>query len=834
MRKILVSLLFAAQALAQYPQITTQGPARPTMQVGSTLSNIGTATSYTGTGSPGSIATSVIGDLYIDTLSHSFYVCVNGNAPCTTWQFSSSPALVSVTSFGVNGSSVTDPGNFQTALGAIGGSASCLYIPGGVTVNLSTDTGTHALFSNTCITGNGPSSVIRASSTQIPLSIALGNIQISNLAIQGACTTPAGILYSAAISNGPAWGTLVAASSIFITGNISNVDIHDVLINHTCGYAVYADNTSGDISNISLKRVSVTNSRPFLFGNNASFEVYGAWTGGFFFFGPGTSHTYQNISVDQCLFQNLVGIAAWTHNNTITTTSLNKGIRFTNNTCIDTGLDCLQAGAIDGYTETGNTSIRNGYVITSDIGASRVGGPAWLQGFSPVSFDTSGFVINAVRSGNVAETENGEGIDGDGLGMSTISNNVVTSCFVSTDPLATPALCGPYNNPSSPLCPGAGICAGSGVGQNNFTRGMSTSNSNNITTNVGTGLAILGNQFNGVGGGGIQSFGINNSLISGNLIQQPANYSYYNPIVLGNLGTSQFQHSNNNFVTSNTILWSPVSGTPAVIEDSTSAGSCSTGPNCPFFSTDVNYVRGNTLFGVNLFEFTKGTPDFSGTGALTLSSVTPGAGTVTATVLQTEGPTANPSLRLYANNGAGTLLGGFNTGGFQPIKYVFGSLPLASAFQGSVIYCTDCAVTNPCTGSGSGALASSNGGTWNCGSTSGGGGTVTGSGTTAQITSWTGSSSVGNSGLSVSGGVLNTPSGILSSSGVTATGFNPTGFTGSTINLQVGCTISGGNCTAVFFAVPGAGALACPAGGPSNCTYYQSADITGGVVRGVH
>lgn len=719
MKKILLSLLLAVQAFGQYPQVTTQGPQRPTMQVGSSLSNIGTVTAYTGVGAPGTVVGSVVGDIYVDTGGHLVYTCTTGNNPCTAWQNASAGELIPVTAFGVNGNASTDPGNFSNALILTESSGICLFIPNGVTVNLSTATGTPpGLTSGQCLRGSGPGSIVRGSSSLPSFAAVLAisggatNVELGNFTIEGGCTSPVGVLYSSALSNGPNWVNFITGSSIINNGN-GGISIHDVTINHTCGYAIYNFNGSSTMSNVNIRRVSVTNSRPFLFGNNPSFEVYGSWTGGILFLSSGSSTGFSNITVDSCLFQNVVGNALWTH--VLAPGFLSNNVAFTNNTCVDTGLDCIQVAGLDGYVETGNKSLRNGYVITSDIGASRVGGPAWLQGFNPVSFDTAYKVINAIRNDNVAEAENGEGFDLDGIGLSVVSNNKVTSCFSSTDPLSNAAACGPYNSPSSPLCPGAGSCTGSGTGVNNFTRGILSANTLNINDGaVGYSVAITGNVFDTVGGGGVQVFAAHNFIIANNVITQPTTSSYSNPITLGNIGTSGFQHSNGNLVSNNTVVWSPASGSPAVFEDSTSVGACAVTPFCPFFSTDVNIVRNTNLVGTNLFEFTKGTPDASGTGALSLSSVTPGAGVVTATVLQTEGPTANPSLRLYANNGFGTLMGGFNVGGFQPIKYLFANLPLAVAFPGSVIFCTDCSAASPCTGSGNGRLAVSNGGTWSC------------------------------------------------------------------------------------------------------------------------
>jgi hypothetical protein len=64
--------------------------------------------------------------------------------------------------------------------------------------------------------------------------------------------------------------------------------------------------------------------------------------------------------------------------------------------------------------------------------------------------------------------------------------------------------------------------------------------------------------------------------------------------------------------------------------------------------------------------------------------------------------------------------------------------------DGSLVYCTDCTATTPCSGGGTGAMARRINGTWVCSE----GGGVAGSGTAGRLPVWASSSSLGDSALS--------------------------------------------------------------------------------------
>lgn len=692
--------VFAATGLlfGQATNFPRLSGSNPSVDLGSTVYNVGTVRVYTGSGVPSSPTPLVVGvlpargDLYLDTTNTILYYCTA--ATCSTsgsWRAVSYPTVIPVTVFGVNGTTA-DASNLTTAFTAASGNF-CLYVPHGLTINMANNS--VSVPANTCIYGDGPTaSKVQGSGLAVAgvgiwdVIANANNVTISGIGFDGGVTSAAGATYTTATGGGPQQALFTTGSTIWLHGPLSNFTFSNGLIQHTGGYAIYGDASTGNISKVLIRNNTFQNNRPFLFGSTSGNENYGSWVGGVLFQTPGSSYIFSDVVVDGNTAQNVTGNAFWSHNGTVSTSLLNQRFAVTNNICIDTGLDCLQFNAVDGYKETGNISYRNGYVITSDVGASRVGGPLWLQNYPPSAFDGGIGTFNATRSNNVADTFNGGAFDLDGSGHVTLSGNTMTSCFLSDDPLNNMASCGPS----------------SAVGTN-YTYGIAINNSQGIGA-AGQSMAITGNSIIGVGQYAISAFGMQQSVISGNFIQEVAGTANANPITLGNLVG---QHANWNFVTSNNILWSPTSGAASVFEDGVTYQA--------FSATDQNIVRGNYISPYNTlaYEFQKATPDVSGTGPLFLSSVTAGAASITGIDMQAAGSSGNPYLSLYLNNGAGTLIGQFTGGGFQPLSVAFSSLPAAASYTGAVVYCNNCApASSPCTGSSTGALAVSNGSSWAC------------------------------------------------------------------------------------------------------------------------
>ena len=120
------------------------------------------------------------------------------------------------------------------------------------------------------------------------------------------------------------------------------------------------------------------------------------------------------------------------------------------------------------------------------------------------------------------------------------------------------------------------------------------------------------------------------------------------------------------------------------------------------------------------------------------------------------------------------------------MNYAAQTVSATVATVGAIWSCNDCIPgSSPAVGGGTGCLAYGNGATWNCLSPG-----IVGSGTTNHYGMWTGPGQQGTSGVYESAGVLYTPSGIISASGIKSTGFNPGSATGATLNI--GLFLSGG------------------------------------------
>jgi hypothetical protein len=392
------------------------------------------------------------------------------------------------------------------------------------------------------------------------------------------------------------------------------------------------------------------------------------------------------VQITGNLAQNITGNAFWFHS-TSHTVHQNSTVTISRNTCIDYGLDCIQPAEIVNLIETDNTMIRGGFVITSDVGATRVGGPLWLQGVIPVGLDMSGTVLQFVISNNTVIGFNGEGIDLDGGGSGVVSHNTLISCFAAAyDPLINTSLCGPSSS----------------VGTN-WTEGIVTNNSSS-NTSVGQFLNISNNTILGTGGGAILGYGLQVSTITGNLIDTLGAIATNAPVILGNLVG---QHAIYNNVTGNTIVWTASTASPAIFED---------GQYSAFVSTDQNFVTGNHAVGTNTYEFQKATIDISGTGPLILSSATAGALAATNMVLQTEGASGGQTLKVYrSTGGTGAPAGILDVNSWYLPSFAFGALPTASGQPNGAIIATGVTVpSSPCS-SGSGVtIAISNGTSWAC------------------------------------------------------------------------------------------------------------------------
>lgn len=687
----------------------------PSVELGTTLYNVGTARIFTGTGAPtnptGPISDvgAVRGDRYLDTGSLSWYSCTSATCTNSTdWKKDAFSPIVDVRSYGVNGSG-TDPVNFQNAINDTAGLGYCLYIPSGFSVAMQ-----HtyvSIPSNTCLIGaNAATSLIQSQILSTPgvgiLDInGTSNIRIQNIGIDGGYSgAPVGVNYSS-LSGNPNNAVLTTGSSVWVhlpaSGVMQNFTFLDNQIQHTSGYAMYFDGVtaSGALSTVKILRNKILNSRNTLFGTSGGDLNYGGWTGGILFNSNGGSplsvlYAMNSIEVSDNTFSYITGNALWFHQSTSGGPSFGN-VSISANKFNDCGLDAIQLAGNYATSVRGNTGVRIGFVSLTD---NTAGAPKWLQNKTPVFIDMAGEVANFAITGNVVDAMNGEGYDLDGAFNGTVTGNQMNSCFYPAGPpAANYAQCGPSTNVGS-----------------NLTQGLSTNNSAGVGA-VGNGLVITDNNFYGVGYSGIALFGTQNAVVRGNFIQQfPVVGLSTSPILLGNLVGHP---STYNTVSGNTISANFATGTAAIAEDPTYQA---------FTNGQVNYVYSNFLLlsqalGGSLYEFAKDPNSSSGTGPLVLASVTTAAPVVTQSTIQTEGTsTSTISEKHYLT------VGGVSQGQvFQmAIKYYLGpSHTLATApsagsvSAGGAFYCTDCTLpSNPgtCTGSGTGALAISDGTNWVC------------------------------------------------------------------------------------------------------------------------
>jgi hypothetical protein len=550
--------------------------------------------------------------------------------------------IPSITSFGVIGDGVhDDTAAFQNAINsvAVPGRSGSLLIPGGLSFLISS----LSIPSGITLYGYGePSTII--SNKSIPsgyglIDIVGSNVVIQNLYIEGGYTTPQTAQYGT--FGDPAY--FLANTTIWVHSGCSNITIKNVTCNHTGGYFIYLDARTGNVSNVLIDGCNNTNSRPYLFGNPGDYN-YGSWVGGILYESDGATYSFQNLRITNNTFVRCTGICIWGHTST-SNIKLNQNIIISGNIGYIVGFDFIQPCTVNGVEVTKNVCYLGGYIELTDTGN---GYPRWypgnggaIGGLQAVAIDTAGIVINARYSENVIITQNGGCVSADGVGFSSICNNVFYFPYLSTDVGYTEAQtthCGPGGN---------GVNAMSGIG---------TSNSINLP-NVGAHIIISGNTMYGFGGGCIAPYAFRYSKVSDNVIFAPGSEggalaSVVNPITIGNIGSSAtyFLRSYLNIIQNNVIYYTPASyaaPVAAINEDSSTY---------PFVGSEINYVRDNVVSN-GLIEFYKDPNSGSGSNPLTLWSVTAGAAANLSSFIQDEGATTlSHVLKFYMNNAGSQVL----------------------------------------------------------------------------------------------------------------------------------------------------------------------------------
>jgi hypothetical protein len=454
-------------------------------------------------------------------------------------------------------------------------------------------------------------------------------------------------------------------SSIRIKEGCTKIRVRELDISHTGGYAIFSMAQFGaNISDITIERCTFTNNRPFLAGPTGNIVFGAGGGGGVLFWSDGSTAFHEHITVQDCTWLKSVSNCLWTHSYSITNRAfLNRDIRFCRNYFEDSGLDCTQAAGIDGYLETDNLAVRVGYVCMDDAGLTRT--PRW--NVIPVAFDTAGILLNAVRDHNEVRCGNCELYDADGAGWTTMSNSIFESSFASSDPHADATHCGPWN-----------------LLNQNWTRGIVISNSNGVTTDVGHGIIIAGNEFYYPAGGVVLAFGTKGMKIIGNLVHYPDAY-YSAPIILGNIiiGGVQF-HCTDSDISGNTFHISSTGASgPCVAESTTPGGGI---PVTNFTATDVNRVRDNTFnsgpgaFG--FYEFMKQPLSSGTTGITSIASTTAQAQGIVETHILTQGiNTAAFQTQIWSNSVAsvGVAPTGSQLATFTPAAAFFPAIGIGAS-----------------------------------------------------------------------------------------------------------------------------------------------------------
>jgi hypothetical protein len=122
---------------------------------------------------------------------------------------------------------------------------------------------------------------------------------------------------------------------------------------------------------------------------------------------------------------------------------------------------------------------------------------------------------------------------------------------------------------------------------------------------------------------------------------------------------------------------------------------------------------GAPKIGVGIAASTPGLQVFGPTAADTLrvyaaGTTAPGLifGNVTTGILGQLTSSNTGVLTLATGVGAGVTAATFQpAGGFTPVTFVFANIATALTGNGQMGYCSDCTITNPCAGSGNGAIA---------------------------------------------------------------------------------------------------------------------------------
>lgn len=537
--------------------------------------------------------------------------------PSCLWQAYNFNNVPTVTDFGCVGNGVTnDTACVQSAINAIQGNNRALNIPAGYTFCVDSLSITGSI-----VIGGGGTlkrcDMLSDSIEQGLIDIKGPGVVISNISIDGQTLTPqVQINYLQSPIESPFDSLLWRNSSIIIHAGASNTVIGpNVRINHTGGYAIWADSRTANTSHISIIDNTITNSRSSVCGTPGDYN-YGCWTGGIFWSNDGTTYSIDDLQIRNNKLQQVSGNGIWGHAAAIALQ--NTGVRIIGNYCEDMGLDCIQVENVRGGLVAHNSGKRIGYVSVAD---NTPGVPKWQPStgvYNPghilpgvlyfsvpaVAVDTSALVTGVEYSDNNFDAVNGGWYDTDGFGSGNIYPGTGTSCHFSTDPFAQKTLCGPGSD---------GI---------NYAYGFNMGNSNGSPL-ADTNVNLVGGQFNGFGGGAIKFYGCSFCKVTGASINHPAGVAIpgainYSPITYGPFTINATTYYPNHMeISGNTAFWNPPTPGWMISEDNEYAA---------FTASNANIVGGNTCqTTTTCYEFFKDPITNSSTGPQRLTSVTPSA-----------------------------------------------------------------------------------------------------------------------------------------------------------------------------------------------------------------
>ena len=582
----------------------------------------------------------------------------------------------SVAAFGVVGDGVTnDQAAMQIAVNTIVVNGGWLRIPGGMSVRI---VGSVSIPSGLKLIGDGYQLSQILSGGSIPSGYGLldfpantTNVTIVGIQIEGltgnnvtsALAGTASVTY--ADSGNPYDSQWTNSSSIWIHPGCSNITLEEVNVNHTAGYALFANAVGafGTIRQLTLRKCTFTNCRMAIGGTTGDIN-YGTYGSGVLLYNDGVYAYFDEVLVEQCFWNRSAGYGFWTHIGSVSNLDyFNRDLTFTDNRGRDTVPDLLMIAGWIGARVTNNYSARNGYLCLDDADSTRM--PRWNASVVPVAFDSAGLNFNVTLDHNIADCCNGEMYDADGIGEATYSNSTFISSFVADDP---------YADSSSFPC-------GPGGNRQNWTRFLNTGNSYNLNSRIGTYIIVTGNESYGAGGGFATLNGAQSCKITDNLIYVPP-VPYSNPIVLANYS---WQHSGDNDISGNSFHLDPSStvAIPAITESDYLNGTY-----VPFTTSDSNRVWKNdtsylgTHIGAGLYEFSKSVYSASQVKYFSIpSSSSLALGIVETHILTSGTQTSNYQCQIWSNSSAGTTVDSYgHTVGQSPTGSQLLTLTPAAAF----------------------------------------------------------------------------------------------------------------------------------------------------------